>query len=75
MLERLAGALRAGPQDRDRAALVRLIEQIKQDKKPLGALVEGLRPLIRQVAMSALARQDVASMRACADALRLVRSP
>lgn len=74
MLDRLKGALQSGLVNRDQMALKHLIEQIKKERKPLAELVDGLRPFLRQVAMSTMARRDVAGMRACRDVFRLVRS-
>ncbi len=72
LLEKLREVLKSGPTDRFRSSLRNMITEILYRKRPLKDLADGLRPLLKDVALSWLeegrvreARSALSAMRAC----------
>lgn len=74
LLEKLREVLKSGPTDRFRSSLRNMITEILYRKRPLKDLADGLRPLLKDVALSWIEAGRVREARSALSALRACRS-
>ena len=70
MLERLHEVLKAGPSDRFRSKLRVMITEMLHGKRPIVELADGIRPLLKEVALSFMESGNINGARAAISALR-----